>query len=105
MVRRLHWDGKVPGICWGPRLLQPWPGACHRIWGGVLDHQLPLLKNREGSLVAGGTWMLEVAGGNREEVGDTQKQYTSAGTVDAGTRETEVPGDTWRREELGRVRP
>ena len=49
--------------------------------------------------------MLEVNGGSRDEVGDTQKQYTSAGNVDAGTREIGVPGDTWRKEELGRVGP
>ena len=49
--------------------------------------------------------MLEVGGENRDEVGDTQKQYTSTGTVDAGTREIGVLGNTWRREELGHVRP
>ena len=49
--------------------------------------------------------MLEVAGGSRDEVGDTQRQHTSAGTVDAGTREIGVPGDMWRRKELGHVRP
>ena len=49
--------------------------------------------------------MLEVAGGNRDEVGDTKRHYTSAGTVETGTRENGVPGDTWRRRELGRVRP
>ena len=49
--------------------------------------------------------MLEVARGNRDEVGDTQSWYSSAGTVDMGTRETEVLGDTWRREELGHVGP
>ena len=30
-------------------------------------------------------------------------QYISTGTVDAGTREIEVPGDIWRSEELGHV--
>ena len=49
--------------------------------------------------------MLEVAGENRDEVGDSQRWYTSAGTVDTSTREIGVPGDTWRREELGYVRP
>ena len=49
--------------------------------------------------------MLEVAGGNRDEVRDTQRWYTSAVTGDTGTRETEVPGVTWRREELGCVGP
>ena len=34
-------------------------------------------------------------------MGDTQKQYISAGTVDTGTREIE--GDIWRREDLGGV--
>ena len=49
--------------------------------------------------------MLEVSGGNRDEMGDSQKQYTPAGTVDAGTREIGVPGDTWRREESDLIRP
>ena len=49
--------------------------------------------------------MLEVAGGNRDEVRDTQRWYTSSGTVDASTREIGVLGNTWRREELGRVGP
>ena len=44
--------------------------------------------------------MLEVAGGNRDEVGDTQRWYKTYGTVDTSTREIEVPSDTWRREEL-----
>ena len=47
--------------------------------------------------------MLEGAEGKRDEVGDTQRRYISAGSVDGGTRGIGVPGDTWRREELGRV--
>ena len=47
--------------------------------------------------------MPEVDGGNKDKVGDTQRRYTSAGTVDAGTREIEVPGNSWKREELGPV--
>ena len=47
--------------------------------------------------------MMEVAGGNRDRVRDTQRWYTSTGTVDASTVEIGVPGDTWRREELGPV--
>ena len=43
--------------------------------------------------------MLEVAGGNRDEVGDKQRWYTFTRTVDAGTREIGVLGNTWRREE------
>ena len=35
--------------------------------------------------------MLEVAGGSKDEVGDTQRQYTSIGTVGADTREIGVP--------------
>ena len=35
--------------------------------------------------------MLEVSGGSRDEVGDTQRWYTSAGPVNAGTREIGVP--------------
>ena len=51
-----------------------------------------------------GCWVLG-AGGSRGKVGDTQRQYTPSGTVDAGTRGIGVPGDTWRREELGSVGP
>ena len=47
--------------------------------------------------------MMEVTGGNRDEVGDKQRQCTS--TVGAGTREIGVPGNTMRREELGCVGP
>ena len=49
--------------------------------------------------------MLEVTEGNRVEVGDTQRWYAFTGTVDAGTREIEVPGDTWKREELSHIGP
>ena len=49
--------------------------------------------------------MLEVTEGNRVEVGDTQRQYTSTGTLDSSTKDIEVPGFIWGREELGRVRP
>ena len=34
--------------------------------------------------------MLVVAGGNRNEVGDTQRQHTFSGTADAGTSEIQV---------------
>ena len=49
--------------------------------------------------------MLDVTGGSRDEVGDTHRHDTSAGTVDAGTREIEVLGNIWRREELLHVGP
>ena len=49
--------------------------------------------------------MLDVTGGSRDEVGDTHRHDTSAGTVDAGTREIGVPDDTLRREELDHVGP
>ena len=42
--------------------------------------------------------MLEVNGGINDEVGDTQRQYKSTGTVDTDTRDIGVLGDTWRRE-------
>ena len=49
--------------------------------------------------------MLEVAGGNRDKVGDTQKQYTSTGTVDAGPEKlrcqvTPGEGRSWPCETL-----
>ena len=45
--------------------------------------------------------MLDVSGGNKDEVGDAQGWCSPAETVDAGwviTRETGEVGDTWRRE-------
>ena len=45
--------------------------------------------------------MLEVAGGNEDEVGDAQRQCFPAGTVVTSwdsSREIGEPGDTWRRE-------
>ena len=91
-----------------PKLL--WPpaqcGACRRIWGRRLDHQLPSLPEQGGQpITRRETWKLEVTEGNREEMGDRQRWYISSGTVDTGTREIEVPGDTWRREGMGHVNP
>ena len=45
--------------------------------------------------------MLEVSGRNRDETGDTQRQYTSTGTVDTNTREIEVPGVNLEKEGVG----
>ena len=45
--------------------------------------------------------MLEVAGENGDELGDIQKWYISAGTMDASTRAVGVLGDTWGREKSG----
>ena len=45
--------------------------------------------------------MLEVTGGDKEEVADTQGQCSPAENMDAGwviTREIGELGDTWRRE-------
>ena len=66
-VRRLHWDGKVPGICVGTEAAAapgPPPDAGYREENEItssLSNQ-----SREGTLASGGTWMLEVAGGNRD---------------------------------------
>ena len=100
-VKRLHWDSKVPGICAGNQATRPWPDTCCRLQGGALEHQLPPLPEQGGQPAPGGTWRLEVSGGNTDKGGDTRRRYTSAGTVDASTREIEVPGNIWRREELG----
>ena len=51
--------------------------------------------------------MLEVAGGNKDKVGDTQRRCSPTETVDTGwviTREIGEPGDTWRREKSWAVR-
>ena len=45
--------------------------------------------------------MLEVAGGNEDEVGSTHGQWSTTETVDAGwvtTREIGELGDAWRME-------
>ena len=47
-VRRVHWDSKVPGICIGTKATGALPGACCRIQGGELDHQLPPLPEQGG---------------------------------------------------------
>ena len=54
--------------------------------------------------------MLEIAGGNRDEVGVTQRWYTPAGAVDPTSevinREIGEPRDTWRKEKsLGMLDP
>ena len=48
--------------------------------------------------------MLEVARGNRDEVGHTQRQYTPTGTVEAGyiiTREIGVPATPGEGRRIG----
>ena len=102
-VRRSCREVRSLGSAWGPRLLHP-SLATPTGYGEESISSLPY-QNREGHPAPGGTWVLEVAGGNRDKVGDTQRRYTSTGTVDTGTREIEVAGYTWRREELGYVRP
>ena len=48
-VRRLRWDGNVPGICAGDQgCCGPQPNACHKILEGELDHQLPPLLEQGG---------------------------------------------------------
>ena len=43
--------------------------------------------------------MLEVAGGNKDEVANAQGRYPPAETVDSGwIRELGEPRDAWRRE-------
>ena len=83
MVRRLHWDGKVAGICM--RTKAAMPPAWHLPqdpWRSQITSSLPY-QSREGSTAPGGTWVLEVPGGNTDEVGDTQRCCSPAGTVDA----------------------
>ena len=74
--------------------------ACPGILGREPNQQLPPLPNRA---APGWTWMLEVPGGNKDEVGDAQGQCSPAETVDASwviTREIGEPGDAWRRSGL-----
>ena len=93
-------DGKVPGTSKGTRAaaahgLVP-AGTCHRILGREPNQQLPPLPNQEDRAAPGWTWVLEVAGGNKEEVGDTQGLCSASGTVEVGwviTREIGEPGD------------
>ena len=50
--------------------------------------------------------MLEVAGGNKDKLGDTHRQCSPTETVDASwviTREIGEPDDPWRREKSGAV--
>ena len=63
MVRRFHWDTKVPGIYVGTKASVA-PGLAPAIGyeeERYITSSLPY-QNREGSLTPGGTWMLEVVG-------------------------------------------
>ena len=80
-----------------------WAPAQHLLQ--ELDHQLPPLPELGGQPSTRRDLDAGSRGGKRDEVGDTQRWYTSTGTMDSGNREIEVPGDIWRREESGHVRP
>ena len=105
MVRRVHWDGKVPGASAGTRAVAAsgpeCASACRTILGREPGQQLPPLPNREDRVAPGWSWMLEVSRENKDEVGDAQRQCLPAETVDIGwvfTREIGEPGDAWRTE-------
>ena len=82
VVRRVCWDSKVPGICARTKVAVP-PGRCLLQDMGRRVRAPAPSPTREGSLAPGGTWVLEVPGGNTDEVGDTQRCCSPAGTVDA----------------------
>ena len=93
-VRRMRWDGKVPEICFGTKAsAAPRSTPAAGYGGGELQDQLPPLPEQGGQPCTRRDLGAEsqVTGGSRDEVGDTQRQYTPAGTVDAGTREIGVP--------------
>ena len=103
MVRRLLWDDKIPGTSVGIRVaaapgLTP-AGLLQDSWKRARS-MAPSLANREDRATPGWTWMLEVAGENKNEVPNAQGLYPPTDTVDASwviTREIGEPGDTWKR--------
>ena len=104
MIRKLLWDSKVLGTSADTRAAaapgQEPAGTCHRILGQGPNQQPPPLLNRDRE-APGWTWMLEVTGENKDDVGDTQVRGSPTETVNAGwliTRENGEPGDAWRRE-------
>ena len=106
VVRRVCWDSKVPGICARTKVAVPLAWHVPQdTWRKVRSPAPSPSRAGRAARAPEGTWILEVPGGNRDKVGDTQRQYTFAGTVDAGIREVGVLGNTWKREELRHVRP
>ena len=94
------------GYVQGPRPL--WPLAQHLSQDTGRRVRLPIPSTTRAGRAAWhqegpGCW--KSLGGIETRVGNTQKQHTSTGTLDAGTRQIGVPGGTWRREELDHVRP
>ena len=81
-VRKLCWDGKLPGICAGTEAAA---SPCHEPATGSLEESqitssLPF-SSREGSAAPGGIWMLEATGGIKMK---WEMHSTPTGTVDAG---------------------
>ena len=90
MVRRLLWDGKVPGSRAAAGVLKDSQvhGSVPCQAGRIEQHQ-------------NGPGCLKCLGGNKDEVADAQGRCSPAETVDTGwvfTREIGEPGDTIRRE-------
>ena len=71
------------GPAQGPKLLWPQPSACHKILGESQINSSLHYQSWEDGTAPGWTWMLEVAGGNKDEVGDAQRWGSPTGTVDA----------------------
>ena len=82
MVKRLHCDAKVPGISTGIQVAVAL-GLClpQDTWRRVRS-PAPSLTRAGRAAWHQEERMLEVAVGNRDEVADTQRWYTPAGTVD-----------------------
>ena len=65
------------------RVNSQWNLSLYEVWRPKIVEDIEgRRQSREGSLAPGGTWRLEVTGGNRDELADTQRWYTPAWTVD-----------------------
>ena len=106
-VRQLHWDSKIPGIFAGTKADEAWPSPAPATGYREESQSTSSLpyQSRKGSPAPGGSWVVEVAGRNTDKVGDTHRRYTSSGPVDASPPKMGVPGNTWRKEEFGRMGP
>ena len=77
---RLRWDDKVLRTCTGTKAaVAPGPDPAA---GSLQEKQISIsfpYQSREDSPAPGGTWMLEVVGENKYEVGDAQRHCSSTG--------------------------
>ena len=85
MIRRLHWDRKVPGTCVGTKAAaaSSLVSAVGSLEKSQISSSLPY-KSRENTVAPEDFWMFEVFEGNKDEVGDTRRRCSPTEIVDTG---------------------